>query len=146
MFPHYITGPTTQREREKFCVRKLNFKIFIMPQWMNEWEDNISFVVLSCGLRETSRVDYTERRKTERKKEKCMFSPLHHRATTERRNIKRNKNETVFKFLLKYATMKFLRGQHKFCSFWSCVPTFLYGRLHREKKDWEKKGKCFPIT
>ena len=25
----YITcGPTTQREREKFCVRKLNFKIF----------------------------------------------------------------------------------------------------------------------
>jgi len=31
----YITcGPTTQREREreKFCVRKKNFKIFIMPQ------------------------------------------------------------------------------------------------------------------
>jgi len=28
----------------------------------------------SCGLRETSiGVDYTERRKTERKKEKCMF-------------------------------------------------------------------------
>jgi hypothetical protein len=51
-------------------------------------------------------VDYTERRKTERKKENV--SPLHHRATTERRNIKRNKNETVFKFLLKYATMKFL--------------------------------------
>ena len=24
------------REREKFCVRKKNFKIFIMPQWMNE--------------------------------------------------------------------------------------------------------------
>ena len=50
----------------------------------------------------SSRVDYTERRKTERKKENV--SPLHHRATTERRNIKRNKNETVFKFLLKYAT------------------------------------------
>ena len=33
----------------------------------------------------------------------------HHRATTERRSIKRKKNETVFKFLLKYATMKFLR-------------------------------------
>ena len=63
---------------------------------MNE---RISFVVLSCGLRETSMmVDYTERRKTERKKENV--SPLHHRATTERRNIKRNKNETVFKFLL----------------------------------------------
>ena len=34
-------------------------------------------------------VDYTERRKTERKKEKCMFSPLHH-LTTERRTIKKN--------------------------------------------------------
>jgi len=81
---------------------------------MNEWEDNISFVVLSCGLRETSMmVDYTERRKTERKKENV--SPLHHRATTERRNIKRNKNETVFKFLLKYATMnEWMRGEHKF--------------------------------
>ena len=33
---------------------------------------------MSCGLRETSRVDYTERRKTERKKENV--SPLHHRA------------------------------------------------------------------
>jgi hypothetical protein len=55
---------------------------------MNE---RISFVVLSCGLRETSMmVDYTERRKTERKKENV--SPLHHRATTERRNIKRKKN------------------------------------------------------
>ena len=79
--------------------------------------------------------DYTaERRKTERKKEKCMFSPLHHlRPTTERRNFffREIKNETV----LKYATMKFLIF-HKFCSFWSsCVPTFLYGRLHREKKD-----------
>ena len=47
----------------------------------------------SCVLRETSVVDYTERRKTARKKEKCMFSPLHHhhlRPTTERRNIKKN--------------------------------------------------------
>jgi hypothetical protein len=34
-------------------------------------------------------VDYTERRKTERKKENV--SPLHHRPYTERRNIKRNK-------------------------------------------------------
>jgi hypothetical protein len=53
-------------------------------------------------------VDYTERRKTERKKENV--SPLHHRPTTERRSIKRKKNETVFKFLLKYATLNFLRG------------------------------------
>jgi hypothetical protein len=54
-------------------------------------------------------VDYTERRKTERKKENV--SPLHHRPyNTERRSIKRKKNETVIKFLLKYATMNFLRG------------------------------------
>jgi len=40
--------------------------------------------------------------------------------------------------------MNFLRGQHKFCSFWSCVPTFLYGRLHRfwrRKTERERKGK-----
>jgi hypothetical protein len=54
-------------------------------------------------------VDYTERRKTERKQENV--SPLHHRPyNTERRSIKRKKNETVFKFLLKYATLNFLRG------------------------------------
>ena len=54
----------------------------------------------SCGLRETSVVDYTERRKTARKKEKCMFSPLHHhhRPTTERRTIKKNFRGGVFKF------------------------------------------------
>jgi len=43
----------------------------------------------------SSGVDYTaERRKTERKKEKCMFSPLHHRRpyNTERRSIKRKLN------------------------------------------------------
>ena len=36
-FSHYITcGPTTQRE-EVLCEKeKLNFKIFIMPQWMDE--------------------------------------------------------------------------------------------------------------
>jgi hypothetical protein len=40
-------------------------------------------------------VDYTdfEEKDCERKKEKCMFSPLHHhhhRPTTERRTIKKN--------------------------------------------------------
>ena len=38
---------------------------------------------------------------------------------------------------------------HKFCSFCSScvVPTFVYGRLHREKKDWEKKVfVCFKLT
>ena len=71
-----------------------------MPQWMNEWEDNISFVVLSCGLRETSRVDYTEREERLReRKGKCFPSPGHHE---ERRNFffREIKNETVFKFLL----------------------------------------------
>ena len=58
----------------------------------------------SCGLRETSMmVDYTdfEEERLREKKGKMYVSPLHHlRPTTERRSIKRNKNETVFKFLL----------------------------------------------
>ena len=66
-------SPAHHREK-KFCVRKLNFKIFIMPQWIF-WEDNISFVVFGAVYRPSSRVDYTERRKTERKN---VFQ-LHHR-------------------------------------------------------------------
>ena len=57
----------------------------------------------SCVLRETSMmVDYTDFEEERlREKKGKMFSPLHHlRPTTERRSIKRNKNETVFKFLL----------------------------------------------
>ena len=69
--------------------------------------EHISFYVVfvAAVYREiiTIGVDYTQilkKKYCERKKEKCMFSPLHHRRpTTEReRNIKRNKNETVFKF------------------------------------------------
>ena len=117
-----------------------------MPQWIF-WEDNISFVVFGAVYRPSSRVDYTDFEEERLREKKGKMYVLHHlRPTTERRSIKRKKNETVFKFLLKYATMNFLRGQHKFCSFWSCGLTFLWGRLHREKKDWEKKGKCFPIT
>ena len=58
----------------------------------------ISFVVFGAAVyRPSSMVDYTERRKTERKK--VNVSPLHHRRPyTERRSIKRKKNETVFKF------------------------------------------------
>ena len=58
-----------------------------MPQ-LNFWELK-SFVVFVAVYWHSSVVDYTERRKTERKKEKCMFSPLHH-LTTERRTIKKN--------------------------------------------------------
>ena len=69
MFPHYITGPTTQREevlRERKIKRFLNF----IKQNYTDFEEE--------RLREKSF---------------CMFSPLHHRApTTERRNIKRNFN------------------------------------------------------
>jgi hypothetical protein len=39
-----------------------------MPQW-SFWEDNISFVVFGAVYWPSSMVDYTERRKTERKKE-----------------------------------------------------------------------------
>ena len=84
------SGPP-QREENFFRERKIlggllnfiSFQYATMNEWMNEWEDTISLVVLSCGLRETSRVDYTERRKTERKKFFYVFpitSPAaHHR-------------------------------------------------------------------
>ena len=44
MFPHYITGPTTQRE-EVLRERKIKFLNFYYAT-MNEWEDNISFYVV----------------------------------------------------------------------------------------------------
>ena len=110
-----------------------------MPQWIF-WEENISFVVFGAVYWPFSMVDYTERRKTERKKENV--SPLHHRATTERRNIKRNKNETVFKFHWSMPQWIFWEDNISFVVL-SCGLTFLYGRLHREKKDWEKKGKQY---
>ena len=113
-----------------------------MPQWIF-WEDNISFYVVfgAAVYRPSSRVDYTERRKTERKKEKCIpiTSPAaHHR---EKKYCVRNKNETV----LKYATMKFF---HKFCSFWSFgvyrPSSSMVDYTEREERLRERKGKCFP--
>jgi len=74
MFPHYIIGPPQREEilREILIIFRGVFKFhFLKYATMNFvfcWEANISLVVLSCGLRETSRVDYTERRKSERKK------------------------------------------------------------------------------
>ena len=56
--------------------------------------------ILGGGFLNFIKQNYTDFEE-ERLREKsfCMFSPLHHRApTTERRNIKRKKNETVFKF------------------------------------------------
>ena len=101
---HHLRPYNTEREREKFCVRKLNFKIFIMPQWMNERRTHkfLCSFCSSCVLRETSiGVDYTQilkKKDCERKKEKCF--PHHLRPTTEREKkyCVRNKNETVFKF------------------------------------------------
>ena len=79
-----ITSPAALQHREKkFCVRKKNF-YFSYYATMNEWEDNISFCSFwSCGLRETSRVDYTdfEEARLREKKGKCfpITSPGHHR-------------------------------------------------------------------
>ena len=46
----------------------------------NRFEGEERLMTRGCGLRETSRVDYTERRKTEREKENV----LHHRALQHR--------------------------------------------------------------
>ena len=70
MFPHYITGPP-QRE-EILRERKIKFLNFI-EVCHNEIFDRttffISFVVFGAVYWPSSMVDYTERRKTERKKE-----------------------------------------------------------------------------
>ena len=119
---------------------------------MNEWEDNISFYVVfgAAVYRPSSRVDYTQilkKKDCERKKEKCMF-PIIITCGPPQRERRSIVWEIKMKRFLNfyYATMKFLIF-HKFCSFWSsCVRTFfVYGRLHREKKDWEReKRKMFP--
>ena len=67
----------------------------------------ISFVVLSCGLRETSRVDYTERRKTAREKRKNVC--FHHYITCgppQREEILRKILGGLLNFIsFQYATM-----------------------------------------
>jgi hypothetical protein len=66
MFPHYIIGPPQREEilREILIIFRGVFKFhFLKYATMNFvfcWEANISLVVLSCGLRETSSVDYTD--------------------------------------------------------------------------------------
>jgi hypothetical protein len=57
----------------------------------------------SYGLRETSRVDYTdfeEERLREKRKNVCFHHYIIGGPPQRERSIKRNKNETVFKFLL----------------------------------------------
>jgi hypothetical protein len=82
-----FTSPAHHREK-KFCVRKkkkIKF-LFLLLKYAT-----IKFLIThkfcsfcsSCGLRETSiGVDYTERRKTERKK--FLYVSHHLRPTTER--------------------------------------------------------------
>jgi hypothetical protein len=70
MFPHYITGPTQREEilRERKIKRFLNF----------------------------IKQNYTERRKTERKKENV--SPLHHRPYTETEVLRERKMKRFLNF------------------------------------------------
>ena len=65
-----------------------------MPQWIF-WEDNISFVVFGAVDWPSSRVDYTERRKTERKKENVsnehyITGPTQREEVLRERKIKLN--------------------------------------------------------
>ena len=75
MYVFTITSSSGIDREKKFFFREIliifrgAFKFHIISVCHNEfcWEAAISvYVVLSCGLRETSRVDYTERRKSER--------------------------------------------------------------------------------
>ena len=70
MFPHYITGPPQREEILREIKMKRFFKFLLCH---NEIFERItffiSFVVFGAVYRPSFMVDYTERRKTERKKE-----------------------------------------------------------------------------
>ena len=92
----YITCGPPQRE-EVLCEKeKIKFLFLLLKYATIKFLHKFCSFCSSCVLRETSiGVDYTdfEEKDCERKKEKCMFSPLHHhhlRPTTERRTIKKN--------------------------------------------------------
>ena len=76
MFPHYITGPTTQRE-EVLCEKeKIKFLFLLLKYATIKFLHKFCSFCSSCVLRETSiGVDYTERRKTEREKRKNVCFP-----------------------------------------------------------------------
>ena len=91
----YVSGATT--ERRNFLFREIIIFRWVFIKIIFEVCRNfcISFVVFGAVYRPSSRVDYTERRKTERKN---VFQ-LHHRPTTERRNIKRKKIKRFLNFI-----------------------------------------------
>jgi hypothetical protein len=66
---HYITGPPQREEilRERKMKRFLNFIKVCHNEFFERITFFISFVVFGAVYRPSSRVDYTERRKTERK-------------------------------------------------------------------------------
>jgi hypothetical protein len=66
---HYITGPPQREEilRERKIKRFLNFIKVCHNEFFERITFFISFVVFGAVYRPSSRVDYTERRKTERK-------------------------------------------------------------------------------
>jgi hypothetical protein len=94
MFPHYITGPTTQRE-EVLRERKIKFLNFIVcvcvcvcVTCFNRFEGGVGEeMTRGCVLTFLWGRLHREKKDWEREKENV----LHHRPTTERRNIKRNK-------------------------------------------------------
>ena len=68
-------GPYNTERRSFVWERKILISL-IMPQWMNESTSFCSF--WSCGLRETSVVDYTDIERLREKKGKCFPSPAAH--------------------------------------------------------------------
>ena len=100
---------------------------------------------MSCGLRESSRVDYTEREERLREREKRKMFPI--TGPPQREEILREiKMKRFLNFYWSMPQWNFWEDNISFCSFWSCVPNFLSGRLHREKKDWEReKENVFPL-
>jgi len=91
---HYITGPPQREEilRERKMKRFLNFIKVCHNEFFERITFFISFVVFGAVYRPSSRVDYTERRKTERKNvsnEHYITGPPQREEILRERKIKR---------------------------------------------------------
>ena len=90
---------------------------------------------MSCGLRETSRVDYTERRKTERKKFLYVFT-ITSSGPPQREEILRERKIKRFLNFIKqnYTDFEEEERLREFDSFVNVFPITLSAAHHRERE------------
>jgi hypothetical protein len=141
-----FTSPGVHREKRSFVWERKIFKFLLCHnEWMNE---RTSFCSFEQQLW-TERNLYDGRLHREREKkdwEKSLWMFPHHRVTTERRNFFLREILIIIIIIIFRGFFKFLLNEWmneritiSFVVFGAAVVYRPYGRLHREKKDWEKK-------